>query len=141
MRPAQLLYFSSKRSLGPGGIFTLQDEARASNEKAGITGVLLFNRSYFLQVLEGGREQTTRAFTRIAADPRHHGVTLMSFQEVERRDFADWSMGLVDSTSPELSVALKDFLPVYDLVPAELSVDAAMGMLRRMHDMRLTVRR
>jgi hypothetical protein len=141
MRPVQLLYFSTKRSLGPGGIFALEDEVRVANEKAGLTGVLLFNRSYFLQVLEGDREVATRAFIRIAGDRRHHGVTLMSFHETEQRDFADWSMGLVDSTSPELSVTLKDFLPVYDLVPAKLSVDAAMGILRRMHDMRLTVRR
>ena len=141
MREAQLLYFSRKNDLGSGGIFTLLDQARLNNGRAGLTGVLVFNRNYFLQCLEGPREAVTRAFARIAGDSRHQGVTLMSFREVAERDFSEWSMGLVDSTSPSLASALRDLMPVYDLMPEVLSTDEAMGLLRRMRDLQLTVTR
>lgn len=136
-----MLYFSREQDLGPGGIFGILDQARSANERAGLSGVLVFDRSYFLQCLEGPREELTRTFTRIAADRRHTAVTLMSFHEVGGRDFTEWSMGLVDSTSPQLAGAVRELLPGSGLSPEALSVDTAMALLRRMRDGQLTVTR
>ncbi len=141
MREAQILYFSREHDLGAGGIFGLLDQARSANERAGLTGVLVFDRNYFLQCLEGPREELTRTFARIANDRRHTAVTLMSFHEVGGRDFTEWSMGLVDSTSPQPGGVVRDLLPVSGLRPEALCVETAMALLRRMRDEQLTVTR
>jgi hypothetical protein len=42
-----------------------------------------------LQVLEGGRDAASRRYIRIVADPRHANVTLLQFEEIDERRFAD----------------------------------------------------
>ncbi len=66
-----------------------------NNEKAGITGVLLATRTHFLQVLEGDFDEINRLFVRIARDPRHDEVQLISFGSVESRLFGGWAMHAV----------------------------------------------
>ena len=63
-----------------------------NNEDAGITGVLLASDTHFLQVLEGGFDDINRLFMRIARDPRHEDVELISFGCVESRLFGGWTM-------------------------------------------------
>ena len=72
--------------------------ARRNNAENDITGVLLFNRDYFLQCLEGDAEDVRRTFRTISDDSRHREVTVIAEHEVADRSFPDWSMGLVDST-------------------------------------------
>src|SRR4051794_6360918 len=97
----QLIYRSRKNSLPPNGIFAIRDAARRNNAARELTGVLLFNRDYFLQCLEGDAEVVTRTFRTISDDPRHRDIALIAVHDVPERGFPDWSMGLVDSTSPE----------------------------------------
>src|SRR4029078_11824629 len=68
------------------------------NAKAGVTGVLCFctNARIFLQVLEGGRSAVSALYNRIAQDPRHHDVALLSYEEIGERSFSHWSMGQVN---------------------------------------------
>ncbi len=94
------LIYCSRNVIGrvmPGA--TVDDElrtilavARRRNKSDGITGALLFTASGFAQVLEGPRETVEVTFERITADPRHAGVTVLSFTPTERRSFPDWSM-------------------------------------------------
>ena len=63
-----------------------------NNEEAGITGVLLASDTHFLQVLEGDFDDINRLFMRIARDPRHEDVELISFGCVESRLFGGWTM-------------------------------------------------
>ncbi len=67
--------------------------ARERNKLNGVTGALLFTASGFAQVLEGPREIVEQTFERINGDPRHAGVTVLSFTPTERRSFPDWAMG------------------------------------------------
>ena len=128
----QLIYSSRKNSLPPEGIFKIRDQARINNAGRDLTGVLLFNREYFLQCLEGEAELVTQAFCTIAGDPRHSNVTLIAVHDVPERSFPDWSMGLIDSTSPDLRVALGDLLPAYDFSPQRLTADTALTVMQRM---------
>ena len=66
--------------------------SRAHNEPAGITGVLLYGASQFLQVLEGPAEVVRPLYARIAADPRHSRFEKLADGPVARREFADWHM-------------------------------------------------
>ncbi|MCK7492603.1 MAG: BLUF domain-containing protein [Comamonadaceae bacterium] len=59
----------------------------------------------FLQVLEGGRSAVNRLYNRIAADPRHAEVELLSYEEIGERRFAGWSMGQVNMSAAEPGAA------------------------------------
>ena len=76
-------------------IRTLVETSEPSNVKAGITGILLATRTHFLQVLEGDFDAINRLFLRIARDPRHDEIQLISFNCTESRLFADWAMHAV----------------------------------------------
>jgi len=71
----------------------LLDKARRQNLENGITGVLIFVDGSFIQLLEGEEPALTETFARIAADPRHTGLTRLSDREVEERTFGDLLMG------------------------------------------------
>ena len=66
--------------------------SESHNPEEGITGVLLATDTHFLQVIEGGFEEINRLFMRIARDPRHEEITLISFGCVASRLFGGWAM-------------------------------------------------
>ena len=70
-------------------------QAKANNPKLGVTGALCFADGIFMQVLEGGRDAVNQLYNRIARDPRHRDVVLLSYEEIGERSFAGWSMGQV----------------------------------------------
>ena len=84
-------------------------QSRASNAREGLTGALCMCQAghLFIQVLEGGREAVSRRYNRIACDPRHSDVTLLSFEEIGERRFAGWSMGQVNMARLNPGLILK----------------------------------
>lgn len=69
--------------------------ARRRNPEAGVTGALLFNEDWFVQLLEGDREAVHATYNRIAEDPRHEAVELLVDMANAARLFPEWSMGFV----------------------------------------------
>ena len=68
-------------------------ECRENNAAADVTGMLLYRRGRFIQVLEGVAD-TVRALTdRIRRDPRHHDMRVLIEERVPQRRFPDWTMG------------------------------------------------
>ncbi len=116
----RLIYFSEERDVGVQGVLRILDEAREGNRSADITGVLAFDRRWFLQCLEGSREALTHKFLAIAGDPRHSGVTLVSFEDVSDRLFPDWTMGA-------MNVGTLDGAAFH---PPSLTASTALGTLR-----------
>jgi len=51
------------------------EAAKRNNSRAELTGLLCFNRKYFLQVLEGSRTKVNAAYQHIKKDPRHNNLT------------------------------------------------------------------
>jgi len=72
----------------------IMDAANRNNQRDGLTGALLFDTLWFVQILEGEREAVSKAFCRIARDERHDAVTLIDVSPAEQRLFANWWMGL-----------------------------------------------
>ena len=82
----------------------LRDMLKDSNErnqKAGITGMLLYKDGQFMQVLEGTAEAVTATFSRISKDPRHHGIMVLAKGAVQERRFPGWSMAFRDLNLPD----------------------------------------
>ncbi|MFI5496776.1 BLUF domain-containing protein [Actinoplanes sp. NPDC051859] len=129
---SRLLYASVKNPLPSGEIFDIHLQAQRNNARDGLTGVLLFNRSYFVQLLEGERVTVTAAFARIAADERHKDVCLLRVDDITERDYPDWSMGLLDAASPSVQAVLKEASPDREFTPATLAGDTALAMMRRL---------
>lgn len=75
----------------------LADDAAERNRPLGVTGMLMSSGDIFYQVLEGPVEAVDRLFQKIAADPRHTDVLVLSVQEaVEDRQFPSWAMKKVN---------------------------------------------
>jgi hypothetical protein len=64
--------------------------AREHNPRTGVTGVLCHcaTSKIFMQVLEGGRGAVSALYNRIAQDPRHREVALLSYEEIGERSFS-----------------------------------------------------
>ncbi len=105
----QLLYVShAAETLVPADLQQIIAASRRNNWRAGITGCLVHAGQAFAQVLEGRPDVVEATIARIAHDPRHHGLTVVRRQAVDRRDYPDWSMGWVHDAS--LASALDELL-------------------------------
>lgn len=92
----RLMYASrAATSVNQDELVAILKKSKVNNPGWGVTGVLCFSGSIFLQVLEGGRNAVSALYNRIAADPRHAEVVLLSYEEINERRFAGWSMGQV----------------------------------------------
>ncbi len=83
----------------PENLTALLERARQRNHELGVTGMLLHVDDSFFQVLEGPADVIDGLYSRIAIDPRHHGVTRIIREPIARRDFSQWTMGFA-SMSP-----------------------------------------
>jgi hypothetical protein len=125
---SSLIYTSKVSELGPSGLQGLLDQARRRNASECVTGLLVFNRHHFLQYLEGGREQVTNIFGRIAADPRHSSVCLLSVRDLDERSCPDWTMAYLGSTR-SLREIYRRFMVDESFEPNTLSADGARGFV------------
>lgn len=91
-----LTYTSLARlDLEAGDLEAIHRTAREVNALEGITGLLIFNGTHFLQIVEGAPHAIDDLVDRLRRDPRHNGVEVRDERMVERRSFPDWSMELV----------------------------------------------
>jgi hypothetical protein len=106
------------------------EASSARNVGQGITGVLCTQQGQdvFLQVLEGSRADVNALYATIARDPRHREVTLLSYEDIDQRRFANWRMGSVDLKRIHLGTILRYCeRPVLD--PFAMTGKAALALL------------
>jgi hypothetical protein len=130
----RLMYASrAVPAVDPEELVAILRKCKANNPVLGITGVLCFcsKERIFLQVLEGGRSPLNRLYNRIAADPRHSQVELLSYEEIGERRFAGWSMGQVDMARLNPALLLK-YSPTPALDPYAVSGRVSMAMFEEL---------
>jgi hypothetical protein len=115
--PYRLIYCSRDAILAakPGAdpvaeVNAIVSAARVRNKAANVSGLLLSTGAGFLQVLEGRRDIVERTFDRIAADPRHADVSILSFIPTERRYFGQWPMALCSRLPDDIDDPLETLL-------------------------------
>lgn len=125
----QLLYASRAASTTTAAtVSVILQQARLHNPHEGITGVLCHGDRYFLQLLEGGREQVNRLFSRIQRDPRHTDVVLLHYAEITERRYAAWTMGQTNLDRLNPATLLRySALPVFD--PFQLPGSSSMALV------------
>jgi Sensors of blue-light using FAD len=100
---SQLCYVSSAVVPFDGPMLReLLEQARAHNQAHALTGILLYSRGHFMQMLEGEPTAVMALFKKIELDPRHHRVMTLFRQSIDARDFGDWSMAYRDLDDPEV---------------------------------------
>ena len=128
----RLMYASrANESVRPEVLSAIMKKSTQNNPGVGVTGVLCFSGEAFLQVLEGGRAQVNKLYNRIAQDPRHRDVTLLSYDEIAERSFAGWSMGQVNIARLNPALLLK-YSEAALLDPFAVSGTVSMALLNEL---------
>jgi hypothetical protein len=93
----QIVYVSAARDpFSQEALSILLAKSRVRNALYSVTGMLLYHSGSFLQILEGPVEGVQTIFSSIARDPRHLDTKVLHNQPIDRREFADWSMGFLE---------------------------------------------
>jgi hypothetical protein len=129
---SRLVYFSTNKLVNgsniAGDLKIILAKAIANNTALGVTGGLVFNRKYFLQVLEGDSSSVNKVFAAISKDPRHSKIVVVEIKPVHERLFGAWSMGYAAAT--ELTQELCAQFDVRgDFNPAALTGDQIAGLI------------
>jgi hypothetical protein len=96
-------------------------QSRRNNKRLGLSGMLLYRATYFLQVLEGPDDVVRDRMAIIASDPRHADVNVLLDEHIADRLFPAWTMGYApagddgDDSIPGLRAAFDDLAAGRDL--------------------------
>ena len=94
MKLTQLIYVSAAKSLlSEETLDAILESSVCHNAAQGVTGLLLYWRGNFMQVLEGEESEVDETYGRICSDTRHHGIILILKAPIEMREFSHWAMG------------------------------------------------
>jgi hypothetical protein len=109
-----LTYTSFARlDLTADDLAAIQRTARELNALDGITGLLIYNGTHFLQIIEGAQSAIDDLVERLRRDPRHSGLEVRDERPIEQRSFPDWTMELarVKSSYFEARASIAERLP------------------------------
>lgn len=88
-------------------VASIAQKARIRNQRAQITGLLVFDGQHFCQQLEGCAAQIDAAMNRISKDPRHHQLAVVHSGPLDERRFHRFSLGYTSVEDIELLVRLQ----------------------------------
>jgi hypothetical protein len=110
----QLIYTSKATGdLSDDQLAAILKASVSNNKLHGITGLLLFSRGTFMQLLEGEASDVDAAFERINTDPRHHAIEAHVRTPVKAREFGEWYMGY-RAVRPEDALAFPNYAPFFE---------------------------
>lgn len=96
--------------------------------------MLLYDNATYMQVLEGEEEDVHDIYNSILKDPRNTGNVTLVEEEINQRDFPDWSMGFknLKNHSPEELPGFQDiFNGKLDKELAIKNITKALSLLKR----------
>jgi len=137
MPVTQLTYLSRNALAREGAALDEQlsqilEVSRRSNLRDGITGYLVSDGPWFLQILEGDHEKLMAALVRIRFDGRHSDVTVISTRQIRTRSFPQWSMGGSVRTPAMQAIFARHGLERLD--PAALTAPSVLALAMDLQD-------
>ena len=84
------------------------------NPSLNITGALLYNNSFFLQVLEGSKNTVKEIFAKIRKDKRHKDILMIFDQKIEHRIFQNYEANFSILKTKADIARLNTYLSNYD---------------------------
>ncbi len=89
-----VIYISkASEALSNDEIDSILKLSRKNNSELCITGFLIYNNGYFMQLIEGRREAIETLLAKVMEDSRHSDIRIILRAFNERRLFTDWTMG------------------------------------------------
>ena len=113
------------------------ETARKNNQSNDVSGLLCFNRKYFLQCLEVSRTAVNKTYAHILNDKRHENSLLLDYQEIPKREFPNWSMGYIPESALTDQINLL-YSGNRTFSPYEMSGESCHGLLSELSDVLLT---
>ncbi len=106
------------------------------NAKKHITGMLIYSGQYFIQAIEGNRTRVEALYQRINQDHRHHKCMILLAQNIRKRAFQKWHMGVLDLQGhKELDINLLETLTQTAGSSSEYSGHTALILLKAFRSM------
>ena len=106
MELLQIIYTSRATvSLDRKALLNMVAGAGRKNRALGITGLLYCAQEAYLQLLEGDEKAVLILYADILRDDRHDDIRTVVIRPIEARDFANWSMGLLDTMTEPIDLA------------------------------------
>jgi len=98
-----LIYVSSSVTLmSEQELMNILQVSRQNNESFDVTGLLLYKGGNFMQVLEGSEDQVEKLYEIIKKDSRHTDVSIISREEIQKRQFPNWEMAFQNLDNPAI---------------------------------------
>lgn len=106
MEIISLVYVSETlRPITPSELEKLEQKSRSNNARLDVNGLLMYRAGRFMQLLEGPELFVMALFGRICRDARHHRITKILHERIDRPMFGEWSFSRHDTVgSPALSM-------------------------------------
>lgn len=135
MRLVRLVYASKFNiaAYDTSELAKIKEIATTHNTPASISGILVLGNDCFLQCLEGGREAVNKLYNKIAKDPRHTSILLLSYSEVSKREFGEWSMKCIMLTKEKRDL-IKRYSTTENFNPFDMSGISAYEFLKALHE-------
>ncbi|MBA3527104.1 MAG: BLUF domain-containing protein [Pseudomonadota bacterium] len=132
------LTYTSRASLDLGArdLEKIHRTALEFNALDGVTGMLVFNGTRFLQVIEGAETAITDLLARLRRDRRHSAIEVRDERPIKVRSFPGWSMELVRVSASYFEA--RDSID--DLIPASVDQPVREQLLRMTESISGTVR-
>ncbi len=133
----RLIYYSVNAVQAQEG--SLQQELKSillasqrNNPRLGVSGALVFNYSYFAQILEGDRKAVTQTFCKITKDPRHSDIVILEGLPIAERMFENWNMAFVGGVVSENH--LRRYGTSAQFNPEKMAANSLIGFMREVID-------
>ena len=127
----ELIYVSATAGDAEHEVKEILDSAVKHNQLNNITGMLLYHKGAFMQVLEGGESEVMETYARICDDKRHHHVEILSITEVRSRQFGNWSMGFKQVSATEIT-KFPQLAQIFDCMTRRGAITAPPGLALEM---------
>ncbi len=105
--------------------------AITENYKHNITGMLIYNGIYFLQVIEGDEVSVLQLFENLKKDLRHKDINILDLRTIEQRDFENWNMGAITDLKSITEVIFK-VNGSYTFIPLHYNYEEALEILKKL---------
>jgi hypothetical protein len=105
----QIIYTSTAVALfSKDQLKTLLTTARRNNHALQVSGMLVYDDGFFMQVLEGPERVVDGLYASIEKNPRHDNIRLLLRHRIKEKEYEEWSMGFVDTS--ELATQIEGFV-------------------------------
>ena len=129
----QVVYASKvTQGLTDKDLMDILEVARNKNQETGITGALIYNEGFFLQLLEGEQEKVNDLYKHIENDTRHEHVTCIFQGIVEKRVFPNWYMGFFQDADNG-NIHVPDLINFYDHPAGEYFREKLFEARQKLH--------